>query len=50
MHDLYPSTAEAVERLVPVLIEQGYELVTVEELAQSRGAVLESHVRYFDFH
>lgn len=49
MHDLYPSTAEAVERLVPVLIEQGYELVTVEELAQSRGAVLESHVRYFDF-
>ena len=50
MHDLYPSTAEAVERLVPVLIEQGYELVTVEELAQSREAVLESHVRYFDFH
>ena len=50
MHDLYPSTAEAVERLVPALIEQGYELVTVEELAQNRGIALEAHIRYFDFH
>ena len=32
MHSLYPSTAEACERIVPELIDQGYQLVTVSEL------------------
>ncbi len=32
MHDLYESTAEAVEIIVPELINQGYQLVTVSEL------------------
>lgn len=31
-HDLYPFTAEAIERIVPELITQGYQLVTVSEL------------------
>lgn len=31
-HDLYPSTADAMERVIPELIEQGYQLVTVSEL------------------
>lgn len=31
-HDLYTSTAKAIELLVPQLIEQGYQLVTVSEL------------------
>ncbi len=31
-HDIYPVTAEAIERIVPDLIEQGYQLVTVSEL------------------
>jgi peptidoglycan/xylan/chitin deacetylase (PgdA/CDA1 family) len=31
-HDIYPFTAEAIERIVPDLIEQGYQLVTVSEL------------------
>lgn len=32
MHDIYPSTADAVEKIVPMLIKEGYQLVTVSEL------------------
>ncbi len=31
-HDLYPTTAAAVEMAIPDLIEKGYQLVTVSEL------------------
>lgn len=31
-HDLYPSTLEAMKRIVPELTAQGYQLVTVSEL------------------
>lgn len=31
-HDLYSSTASAIERAVPELVEKGYQLVTVSEL------------------
>ena len=31
-HDLYPTTAAAVEMAIPELIEMGYQLVTVSEL------------------
>lgn len=34
MHSIYDSTAEATERLVPWLIQEGYQLVTVDELTQ----------------
>lgn len=36
MHEIYDSTAEAVERMVPKLIEMGYQLVTCEELVQAK--------------
>lgn len=39
MHELYGPTADAVEAMVPVLAEQGYQFVTVSELAQFRGGV-----------
>ena len=32
MHDLYKSTAEAVEKIVPALLDEGFQLVTVEEM------------------
>lgn len=32
LHDIYKHTAKAVEKLVPLLIEQGYKLVTVSDL------------------
>ena len=31
-HDIYATTAEAVERAIPELVEKGYQLVTVSEL------------------
>lgn len=39
MHDLYPSTAEAAEVLIPWLAEQGYRMVTLTELQQAGGKV-----------
>jgi peptidoglycan/xylan/chitin deacetylase (PgdA/CDA1 family) len=32
MHEIYSSTADAVAKIVPALIEQGYQLVTCEQL------------------
>ncbi|MBQ6560037.1 MAG: polysaccharide deacetylase family protein [Erysipelotrichaceae bacterium] len=37
MHSLYTSTADACKRIVPELIDQGYQLVTVSELMQYLG-------------
>lgn len=37
MHSIYNTTAEAVEVLVPELINKGYQLVTVSELAKYNG-------------
>lgn len=37
MHSLYMSTARATERLVPDLIDEGYQLVTVSELFRYKG-------------
>ncbi|MCD8159511.1 MAG: polysaccharide deacetylase family protein [Clostridiales bacterium] len=37
MHDLYKTTVTAVERLLPVLKEQGYCFVTIDEMAQLKG-------------
>lgn len=40
MHELYPATADATDVLVPALVSQGFQLVTVSELAYYKGAVL----------
>ncbi len=37
MHDLYTSTADAVKKLVPRLVKEGYQLVTVDELFHYKG-------------
>ena len=49
MHDLYGSTAEATAILVPELINRGYQLVTVSELARCRGCIQAGQV-YHAFH
>jgi peptidoglycan/xylan/chitin deacetylase (PgdA/CDA1 family) len=46
MHDIYDSTAEAVETLVPKLKEQGYQIVSVSELARYKGKTLELNKAY----
>lgn len=47
MHDLYESTAAAFEEAVPLLVEQGFKLVTVSELYEARGVALEPGNVYF---
>ena len=36
MHNIYDASAEATERAVPWLVEQGYQLVTVDQLVQAK--------------
>ncbi|MDR2156258.1 MAG: polysaccharide deacetylase family protein [Clostridiales Family XIII bacterium] len=36
-HDLYPQTADAMERVIPELAQQGYQLVTISELLRASG-------------
>ena len=47
MHDLYGSTAEACETIIPELINRGFQLVTVSEMAQAKGVSLESGQLYY---
>ena len=37
LHNIYESSAEATERLVPWLAEQGFQLVTVDQLIQAKS-------------
>ncbi len=46
MHDLYESTAEAVEYLVPELVARGYRIVSVSELFRLKGITLEEGILY----
>jgi peptidoglycan/xylan/chitin deacetylase (PgdA/CDA1 family) len=46
MHDLYPATAEAVEKIIPDLMAKGYKFVTVSELFEARGRTLQNGKRY----
>ena len=48
MHDIYAETAAAVERLVPMLLERGFKLVTVSELAQKKRITLYAGKPYYN--
>lgn len=50
MHDLYESTVDASEMVIPELLAQGYKFVTISELAQRRGVVLQQGQDYYDFY
>lgn len=47
MHDLYPTTAKAVEKLVPKLTKQGFQLVTIDELLYYKGIKAKSGKVYY---
>lgn len=47
MHDLYPTTAVAVEKLVPRLKKKGFQLVTVDELFYYKGIRTKGGKVYF---
>lgn len=50
MHDIHEPTVEATVQMIPQLIEKGYQLVTVSELAEARGITLEDGERYSQFY
>ena len=49
MHDIHSTTIDAALELIPKLVDQGYQLVTVSELAEARGVVLENGHQYYSF-
>lgn len=49
MHDIYPTSVEAVPALIDALRGAGYELATVKELAKARGVTLAPGEAYYNF-
>ncbi len=49
MHDIYPTTVDAVPILIDKLRENGYELVTLSELTKIRNVKLENGATYYNF-
>lgn len=50
MHDIHGFSVDAANILIPTLLERGYQLVTVSELAEARGIELEKGEKYFHFY
>ena len=48
-HDIHKTSVEAIEKILPYLYVEGYQVVSVSELAENFGTTLESHkvYRYF---
>lgn len=49
MHDIYPTTVEAVPILIDTLRSAGYEFATIPELTKIRGIELSPGVAYYNF-
>ncbi len=48
MHDIHEPTVEAAVRVIPDLIKEGYQLVTVQELLEYKRGGMENGKVYFD--
>ena len=48
MHDIHEPSVECATRIIPELIEQGYKLVTISEMAEAKNVILQ-HASYSDF-
>lgn len=49
MHELYSQSGDAALRIIPELVNRGYQLVTVSEMAQAKGHALEAGKLYSAF-
>lgn len=49
MHDIHDFTVEAMKLVLPILKEQGYQFVTIDELAAFKGTSMEKGTKYFEF-
>ena len=45
-HDIHKTSVEAIEKILPYLYVEGYQVVSVSELAENFGTTLESHKAY----
>lgn len=50
IHDIHSWSVDAAIRLIPMLQEKGYQLVTVSELAEARGITMQNGGKYFNFY
>lgn len=46
LHDIHPSTAEAMKKIIPWLQENGYDILTVSELMERKGKKLKNGIAY----
>ncbi len=46
MHELYEATGNAVLQIVPELVNRGYQIVTVSEMAAAKGYSLQAGQLY----
>ncbi len=49
LHDIHTETVDAAIRLIPMLEDEGYQLVTVSEMAAAKGVELKDGGKYTDF-
>ena len=49
LHDIHETTVQAVLQVIPELVNRGYQLVTVSEMATARGVTLENGQKYYEF-
>lgn len=47
MHDIHPTTVQACKTLIPELVNDGYQLVTISELAYLKGVKLQPGESYW---
>lgn len=46
VHDIHPSTAEAMKKVIPWLQENGYDILTVSELMERKGKKIKNGIAY----
>lgn len=49
MHDIFSTSVDAAEIFIPKLIDEGYQLVTIHELAKIKNTELQTGIAYGDF-
>ena len=50
LHDIHPTSVQAAMEAIPELMDKGYQIVTVSEMAAARGVTLVDGETYFDFY
>ena len=49
MHDIYPTSVDAVSKLIDTIRKEGYEFASISELTKIRGVKLKNGVAYYNF-